>query len=269
MENTLCVACTAKLGHCGRLLSKDNVRLTTRGEENGNRNCFSAIAQILNNVGRDKVSQVFLGALNLLQTALVTCKDLMRGEVTSMLGAFTIAIVEKVGDSNGRVRQEAQSTLMKMAQATCLGPPYVSANILRKPKKQHMTSWRPVLGRLSVLRNVVMSYGLGPTSGLSLDACMEHAKISNAFMHPNNNVRVSARDLCVALHGVVGDDIMSYLGGLREAVRRIQKCLRGRRGPEWWYAKEARKTSKGACTKEKWTESCARAHFPGHPNDTN
>ena len=213
-------------------LQKITLDLPRVARENGNRNCFAAIAQILNNVGRDKVSQVFLGALNLLQTALVTCNDLMRGEVTSMLSIFTIAIVEKVGDSNGRVRQEAQSTLMKLAQATFVGPPFVSANILRKPKKQHMTSWRPVLGRLSVLRNIILSYGLGPTSGLSLDACMEHAKISNAFMHPNNNVRVCARDLCVALYGVVGDDIMSYLGGLREKqLEEYKNAFAGAGGP--------------------------------------
>lgn len=197
-------------------LQKINLELPRVARENGNIKCFSAIAQILNNIGRDKVSQVFLGALSLLQTALATCNDLRRGEVTSMLNAFTIALVEKVGDSNGRVRHEAQATLAKMAQATCLGPPYVSANVLRKPKKQHLTSWRPVLGRLGVIRSLVMTYGLGPTSGLSLDACMEHVKISNGFMHPNNNVRVCARDLCVSLYSVVGDDILSYLGGLRD-----------------------------------------------------
>ena len=197
-------------------LQKINLELPRVARENGNLKCFGAVAQILNTTGRDKVSQVFLGSLSLLQTALATCSDLRRGEVTSMLNAFTVALVEKVGDSNGRVRQEAQATMEKMAQATCLGPPYVSANILRKPKKQHLTSWRPVLGRLGVIRSLVMTYGLGPTSGLSLDACMEHVKISNGFMHPNNNVRICARDLCVALYAVVGDDILSYLGGLRE-----------------------------------------------------
>ena len=50
-------------------LQKITLDLPRVARENGNRNCFAAIAQILNNVGRDKVSQVFLGALNFIEVS--------------------------------------------------------------------------------------------------------------------------------------------------------------------------------------------------------
>lgn len=196
--------------------SKVNLDLVKHARERGDMGIFSAVSHILNMFARDKVSQVFLATLQLLQTTLSTCRDLRRGEVTSMLGMFTPALCEKVGDSNSKVRQEATSTLMVMAQTSCLGPPYVSSMILRKPKKSQLTSWRPVVGRLSLIRSLVMAYGLGPTSGLSLDAVMEHILSSNGFSHANNDARIAAKDLCVSLYRICGDDIDAYLGSLRD-----------------------------------------------------
>ena len=197
-------------------MNKVNLDLEKHAREQGDMGIFAAIAHMLNMFARDKVSQVFLAALSILQRTLTVCHDLRRGEVTSMLGMFTPALVEKVGDSNPRVRQESASTLMVMAQAPCLGPPYVSSMVLRKPKKSQMTSKKPVVGRLSLIRSLVMAYGLGPTSGISLDAVMEHIKVSNGFAHGNNEVRVAAKELCVALYQACGDQIEPYLGGLRE-----------------------------------------------------
>ena len=85
-------------------MNKVNLDLEKHAREQGDMGIFAAIAHMLNMFARDKVSQVFLAALSILQRTLTVCHDLRRGEVTSMLGMFTPALVEKVGDSNPRVR---------------------------------------------------------------------------------------------------------------------------------------------------------------------
>ena len=59
-------------------------------------------------------------------------------------------LVEKLADSNARVRKDAASALMSMGATKTIGPAYIATKILRKPKKERATAYRPILGRLQV-----------------------------------------------------------------------------------------------------------------------
>lgn len=82
------------------------------------------------------------------------------------------------------------------------------------PAKQKQ-AWRPILGRLQLLTDLVSNYGVGST-GLSADSCMNYAKSLAAFSHSNGEVRDAARDMTVALYRRVGEaQLDSHLKVLR------------------------------------------------------
>ena len=63
---------------------------------------------------------------------------------------------------------------------------------------------------------MVTTFGVGGNTGLSTEAVMNYAKSTGSFAHSNAEVRDSAKELTVAVQGVVGTDaIESYLKALR------------------------------------------------------
>jgi centrosomal protein CEP104 len=83
------------------------------------------------------------------------------------------------------------------------------------PAKQK-TAWRPILGRLQLLKDLVTTHGVGSSSGLSAENVMGFVKSLNAFSHSNGEVRDAAKYLTVALHKHVGEEPLApYLELLR------------------------------------------------------
>ena len=80
-----------------------------------------------------------------------------------------------------RVRNDANNALMAMARSNSVGPAYVAIILLKKPKKELPTAYRPILGRMTTLQNIIEEFGF--FRDLEVDAIMSHLKVCNAFAH--------------------------------------------------------------------------------------
>jgi hypothetical protein len=115
---------------------------------------FASVAKMLQTCAGEKVANVFARSLDFLNAVLTgVAPHLHRAEVIQGLERYTQALVEKLGNSNARVRKDADTALQSMAGTKTIGPGYIAVTMLRKPKKERATAYRPILGRLQV-RNI-------------------------------------------------------------------------------------------------------------------
>lgn len=121
-------------------------------------------------------------------------------------------------DGVARIRDTARASIEAMAACPLIGPHAVASHGIAAIQK---TSWRPILGRLQLLTDLVMAYGIGNKSGhdgtgLTVESIMQFIKAVGAFAHSNGEVRDGAKDLVVALQKYTGTDaLMPHLKELR------------------------------------------------------
>lgn len=71
------------------------------------------------------------------------------------------------------------------------------------PAKQK-TAWRPIASRLEVLTDLVNTYGLGGSSGMSAEGVLGFSKSHAAYAHSTAEVRAAAQKLVVAVYRQLG-----------------------------------------------------------------
>ena len=113
-----------------------------------------------------------------------------------------------------------------MAGSSSVGPNAVASQAIRPLNNKQKTAWRPILGRMQLLQDLVSNYGVGSQSGLSIESIMNYIKDLGAFAHNNGEVRESAKDLTVALQKQVGT----------EALEKYLKVLRPKQLEEYYAA---------------------------------
>ena len=167
---------------------------------------FLLTCRMLQTCASEKVANVFSKSINFLKLVLTgVASDIHRSEVTAGLERYTLTLVEKLGNTNARVRQDASNALMAMARSNSVGPAYVAIILLKKPKKELPTAFRPILGRMQVLQNIIEQFGF--FNDLSMDAIMGHLKACNAFAHGKDQVRDMARQITVECYRNFGDGV--------------------------------------------------------------
>jgi centrosomal protein CEP104 len=113
-----------------------------------------------------------------------------------------------------------------MAACPLIGPGTVASHGIASIPK---SAWRPILGRLQLLADLVTAYGLGHKgghdgTGLTVEAVMQFIKSNGAFAHSNGEVRDGAKDLVAAVQKYTGTDVlMPHLGDLRP--KQLQEYL--------------------------------------------
>lgn len=131
-----------------------------------------------------------------------------------------VLLIEKLSDSNQRVRDSAKRSLTTVASTHCAGPAIVSSCALRPHNAKQKSAWRPLQSRLLLLQDLIAQYGVGGQSGLNSDSIMSFMRGSNAFAHSNGEVREAAKDLTIQLQKLVGTaPLESYLDELRPKQR--------------------------------------------------
>jgi centrosomal protein CEP104 len=122
-------------------------------------------------------------------------------------------LVDKLADGTARIRDTSRSSIEAIAACPQIGPSVVAAHGMTATSK---STWRAILGRLQLLTDLVIAYGVGSKSGVSVDAAMNFIKSVGAFSHSNGEVRDGAKDLVVALQKHVGTEgVIDYLTDLR------------------------------------------------------
>ncbi|CAB1118634.1 unnamed protein product [Ectocarpus sp. CCAP 1310/34] len=186
-------------------------------EDPGINSALTELCQILRVGFEDKIAQVFLTTLDLLEAVLMSvgaCKEARHNHVVAALEPTVATLLKKQGDGQARLRDGAMNGLVAVARCRTAGPVFVSHVALKPLVKKQLSAWRPITARLVLLRKLVSEFGL-EGGGLTADGIMSFIQSCNGFAHSNGDVRDAARELTVALHGLVGEEIEPYLMGLR------------------------------------------------------
>eukprot|EP00903_Cladosiphon_okamuranus_P013509 g12582.t1 len=197
---------------------KIKLMLPALEEEPGINSALTELCQVLRVGFEDKIAQVFLTTLDLLDAALLSigaCKEARHNHVVAALEPTVATLLKKQGDGQARLRDGAMNGLVAVARCRTAGPAFVSHVALKPLVKKQMSAWRPITARLILLMKLVSEFGLEGGSGLSAGGIMSFIQSCNGFAHSNGEVRDAARELTVALHAIVGQEIEPHLTGLR------------------------------------------------------
>ena len=126
-----------------------------RGGVKSDREVFRAVCQCLARLFKDKVANVFSSSCRLLATATRAMgPGVGAREVHSNTANLVPQLLEKLGDAHAKARDAAREALMELAEAELA---LVAGPLVRPVRSQ--SAWRIVLGRLSIMLELVPRYG--------------------------------------------------------------------------------------------------------------
>jgi len=170
-------------------LLKFKLELPTLEGTNNAAELVPAICKLIQVGCEDKIAQVFLTTLQLLDDSLSLLgrSGVPARDIQHRLEGVASTLVFKLGDNQPRVREAAMDALLSLASCAPVGCDFVVRCSTRKlPTRQTGKVWRPLASRLQLLRDLVDEYGVGPV--LSVEAVMAFIKDNEATSHTSQEV---------------------------------------------------------------------------------
>ncbi|EEY59893.1 uncharacterized protein PITG_13040 [Phytophthora infestans T30-4] len=161
----------------------------------------------------DRIAQVALSAFGLLDRMVVFGSRIRRDDMCRVLGNSMTQLVNKLGESQAKVREEAAAVLGRLAAAKNVGVAFVTSHLTKRSKKP--LGLKLLQGRLLVLKKLLAEFELLPDSDFSVSGIMGLLEDCNCLAHQSRDIRDAAKDITVSLYLVVGADVEGYLKSLR------------------------------------------------------
>lgn len=182
------------------------------------REVFRTMCNMMTRLFKDKVANVFANACKLLTSAVkVMGKELGGREVHSSVAQLVPQLIEKLGDAHAKVRDASREAILELASSDLT---LVSGPLVKPVRSQSV--WRIVLGRLSIMNELIPKHGLAKAGhdGLTLEAVMEFT--SKTFESPNGDVRSAAVKVTLECCNIAGRAVEKFLPkNLKPAIRDI------------------------------------------------
>lgn len=199
-------------------VTKVHMLLVDLEREPGITSCIAALSTIVRVGVEDKIQQVLVSAIALLEDVLSATRraKIPRSVLAPLMDPITADLLEKLSDGNARIRDAAKRGVDVLLASSNIGPAVIGAHAMRQLSTKQKTAWRPIAARLEIMTSIANTFGVGGTTGVTADGFMGFAKTNGCFAHSNGEVRDAARDLTVALHKIVGTAALEpYLRTLR------------------------------------------------------
>lgn len=158
----------------------------------------------------DKVAQVVLKSmslLNLLIKSIPPSRGFIRGDISEFIQAILAVLLDKIGDSNARVRELAEQTYMTLSHSEIVGI-NLSVQTILKPSKEKSISQKHILGKLNLLTIIIEEFRID-NSNVPFHPVVEYAIIS--FSNSNSEIRSSAQNLLMKIYCVVGSKLLNLI----------------------------------------------------------
>ncbi|KAE8989823.1 hypothetical protein PR003_g24522 [Phytophthora rubi] len=181
----------------------------------------------------DRIAQVALSAFGLLDRMVSFGARVRRDDMCRILGNSMTQLINKLGESQAKVRDEAAAVLGRLAAAKNVGVAFVTSHLTKRSKKP--LGLKLLQGRLLVLKKLLGDFELLPDGDFSVPGIMSFLEDCNCLAHQSREIRDAAKDITVALYLVVGADVEGYL-----------KSLRPKQLEEYQAAFEAAETAKAS-----------------------
>lgn len=168
----------------------------------------------------DKVAQVVYAGFDLSDTLtknlFPTVTSATKKQLTSHVNTVVMWMLDKIGDSNARIRQYAHDSLLNMTDHNCVGVNLIIEQITKgQVKETAAKSHRHIHGRMNLLKSLLLHqrYDVN-TKDVPLDTVLSYAL--TGFKHPKEDVRTVAYIMVFEIYKSIGKILKSYLGHIPE-----------------------------------------------------
>lgn len=179
---------------------------------------FTAILGAVSYTVADKIIQVSQKAMAVIQALLEkpTPKIYNKQELHSYADATTTGLLEKIGDNNARLRENAEECFMEMCRNKTISCNFCVMQLLKNTsvgKHKTTNSVKHMIAKLGLLRQIVREFGIN-NADVPYTPTVEYAvrNIENS----NVDVRTAAFNLTLDIYKLVGDKLRGNLTGLRQ-----------------------------------------------------
>lgn len=182
-----------------------------------NATVFSVVLGAVRHTIPDKVAQVAISSMDLAKSLIEQIDPRrvnLRGDVPEHFHKILEELLNKVGDGNVRLRDNAEQTFLQLTRAEVVGVGQAVQAILKPMANQKSQSQRHIIGRLSLLNHIVQEYKIDVPQ-VPFQPVVEYAL--NGFKNSNGEIRTASYNLLLSIFSCVGQKLMPYLQGLRPA----------------------------------------------------
>ena len=185
-------------------------------------NTFLAILNIISFTIIDRITQISSKAMTLLKTLMMQKPPSItsKSDLSIFVDKIMNAVLEKLGDSSVKVREQAEDTLLSMAKnsvITCYSC-VISITRLHAGKGKNGPLVRHLLGRLKLLQAIIKEFKIN-NHDVPYNPVMEY--LLDKVEHPSSDVRALVINILVEVYKIVGDKIRADFKGLSLASREM------------------------------------------------
>ncbi|RMX65269.1 hypothetical protein DD238_005696 [Peronospora effusa] len=161
----------------------------------------------------DRIVQVALSAFGLLDRMVSFGARLRHEDMCRILGNSMPQLVNRLGGSQAKIRDEAVAVLGHMAAAKNVGVAFVTSYLIKHSSKP--LGIKILQGRLLLLKKLLAEFELVSESDFSAPSIMQFLEDSNSLAHQCREIRDAAKDITVSLYLAVGTEVEGFLKHLR------------------------------------------------------
>lgn len=180
---------------------------------------LTSVTGVIAHTLTENISQVLLESMEVIKILFnkfhsSNVKGYYRGDLDTYIDNILILLLEKSGDSNIKVKERSQNSILEMANNPIVGSKLVFEHIISgQIKKTLINSVRHLTGRLNLLHRLLINFGLN-TEEVPVDSLMSFA--FNSFSHQNKEVRDISFKVIMEAYRFIGDNVKNYYKGLRK-----------------------------------------------------
>lgn len=188
--------------------------------QHGSDKILTAIVGASANILSCNVSQPLMATMDVLKVLFnkfrgSTIQGYLRQDFDNYVDKCMLILIEKVGDSNMKLKEKAENTVMEFANSTLVGHKTVFEDLITgQVKKTLVKSAKHLSGRLNLISRMIENFGLN-FNDVPIEPLMAYA--INGFKDPNKDVRDASFNLIMNVYKYLGEEIKKYFKDLRQA----------------------------------------------------
>lgn len=135
-------------------------------------------------------------------------------QMSAHINTVVMWMLDKIGDSNTRIKKHAHDSLLKMTEHPNVGTHLIVEQITQgQVKETAAKSHRHIYGRMNLLKEIIKRYDIN-TKEIPLDTVLAYAL--TGFKHPKEDVRAISYIMVFEMYKNFGKLLRSYLGNLQK-----------------------------------------------------
>jgi hypothetical protein len=195
---------------------------------------FNAAIEVVKYASEDKVIQIYLEGLKVLETCLaqpICGNDIDPQVIQKSINYFIPKFIKKISELNYRARDLTMNTLIAIFRHPALNVGDLVKGCMDIVERQDGVTpdkqpWSILLARLEIILHILEEYGIDETLWDWYPVFTE--LIIPSLFHQNPDCRLVGIEICVLLYKIVGDDIKIIINDLNNLKPNLKENINNR-----------------------------------------